>query len=374
MISNSSGIDEIEMHRDDREPNPDTLSRKEGRTIGVPQGNASIHSISSPSDKNHVKNVKISSKNEGNSPRILPELTGMQLKISDHPFKTFVDPLHWWDPTEERAQVSFICQQCAEELWNAVARNMRPRPTIRKLLDIMSVIKCGNQVNRYKISARRDAVFEDYKDDELSGKLWKNPPIRCENGEAKIEIIQGSKVHKQRPFYLHGTKADALRTIIERNLYEFGRFEGCMSSEWCSAPFTVPKPPPADQTSIDAWRLVVDYRALNAATVPDAHPLPSIEEEITKGAKGKLSTVLDLRHGFHQMPLRKEDRHLAAMCTPCGTIQWTVMPMGLKNAPSYVAADDGDYFISEAHGSGFTRILHHLHERPSDCHAVGKKL
>ena len=44
--------------------------------------------------------------------------------------------------------------------------------------------------------------------------------------------------------------------------------------------------------------------------------------------------MLDLRHGFHQMPLRKEDRHLTAMCTPCGTVRWTVMPMGLKNAPS----------------------------------------
>ena len=106
-----------------------------------------------------------------------------------------------------------------------------------------------------------------------------------------------------------------------------------MSSEWCSAPFTVPKSPPADQSSIDAWRLVVDYRAPNAATVPDAHPLPLIEKEVAARAKGKLFTVLDLRHGFHQMPLRKEDRHLPAMCTPCGTVQWTVLPMDLKNAP-----------------------------------------
>ena len=132
----------------------------------------------------------------------------------------------------------------------------------------------------------------------------------------------------------YGTKADALRKIIERNLHEFGWLEGCRSSEWCSAPFTVPKPPPADQSSIDAWHLVVNYRSLNAATVSDAHPLPYIEEEMPKRAKGKLFTVLDLRHGFHPMPLRKEDRHLTAMCAPCGTVQWTVMPMGLKNARS----------------------------------------
>ena len=66
---------------------------------------------------------------------------------------------------------------------------------------------------------------------------------------------------------------------------------------------------------------MVDYRALNAATVPDAHPLPLIEKEIAARAKGKPFTVLDLRHGFHQMSLRKEDRHLTAMCTPCGTVR-----------------------------------------------------
>ena len=93
------------------------------------------------------------------------------------------------------------------------------------------------------------------------------------------------------------------------------------------------KTQPADQCSMDAWPLVVDYRAVNAATVSDAHPLPYIEEEIAKRAKGKLFTLLDLRHGFHQMPLRKENRQLTAMCMPCGTIQGTVMPMGLKNAP-----------------------------------------
>ena len=87
----------------------------------------------------------------------------MQLNSSHHPFKTFTDPLHWWDPTEERAQVSFIRQQCDEEVWKKVAKNMRPRPTIPKLVYIMSVVKCGNQSDEDKISARRDALFEDTK-------------------------------------------------------------------------------------------------------------------------------------------------------------------------------------------------------------------
>ena len=52
-----------------------------------------------------------------------------------------------------------------------MAKNKRPHPTIRKLVDIMSVIKCGNKVDGDMIAARRDAVFESYKDDVLSGTL-----------------------------------------------------------------------------------------------------------------------------------------------------------------------------------------------------------
>ena len=51
-----------------------------------------------------------------------------------------------------------------------------------------------------------------------------------------------------------------------------------------------------------------------------------------KRAKEKLFSLLDLRHGFHQMPLAKSSRRLTCMCSPVGPVQCTYM--GLKNAPS----------------------------------------
>ena len=42
-------------------------------------------------------------------------------------------------------------------------------------------------------------------------------------------------------------------------------------------------------------------------------------------------TVLDLKDGYHQMPLKKEHRHITCMSTPRGTMQWKVLVMGLKN-------------------------------------------
>ncbi len=39
-----------------------------------------------------------------------------------------------------------------------------------------------------------------------------------------------------------------------------------------------------------------------------------------------------MKDGYHQVPLKKEDRHITCMSTLRGTKQWTVLAMGLKNA------------------------------------------
>ena len=66
-----------------------------------------------------------------------------------------------------------------------------------------------------------------------------------------------------------------------------------------------------------------------------------------KRAKGKLFSVLDFNHGFHQMPLAKSSRPLTCMCSRVGPVQWTVMPMGLKNAPSFFERMIEEFLFSE---------------------------
>ena len=43
-------------------------------------------------------------------------------------------------------------------------------------------------------------------------------------------------------------------------------------------------------------------------------------------------SVLDIKDAFHQVPLKNEDRDIKCMFTSKGTMQWTVMVMGLKNS------------------------------------------
>ena len=99
-------------------------------------------------------------------------------------------------------------------------------------------------------------------------------------------------------------------------------------SPWISPAFPVPKKNPGE------WRLVIDYRRLNEATVADRHPLPRIEDILQRQGKFKIWTVFDLKDGFHQIPINESSKHYTCMSTPIGTYQWKVLPMGLKNAPS----------------------------------------
>lgn len=67
----------------------------------------------------------------------------------------------------------------------------------------------------------------------------------------------------------------------------------------------VPKKP--DASSEKKFRMVVDYRKLNKATIADKYPNPEINEVLGQLGNNKLFAVLDLKSGFHQIPLKTSD-------------------------------------------------------------------
>ena len=68
--------------------------------------------------------------------------------------------------------------------------------------------------------------------------------------------------------------------------------------------------------------------------MPDAHPLPLIENVLEKQAKHKIFIIADLSKGFHQIPLHSESGASTAMNSAGKRYQWGVMPMGIKNGPA----------------------------------------
>ena len=80
--------------------------------------------------------------------------------------------------------------------------------------------------------------------------------------------------------------------------------------------------------------MCIDYRALNAQTVTDSFPLPRIDELLARINGARYFSKLDLRDGYHQIPVGDHSRQMTAFTCRYGTFEWHVMPFGLCNAPS----------------------------------------
>ena len=81
-------------------------------------------------------------------------------------------------------------------------------------------------------------------------------------------------------------------------------------------------------------RLCVDYRALNAATYKDSYPLPHIDPCLGSMDGTVWFSTLDLRSGYHNIPIKEADRDKTAFITRRGCFRYKVMPFGLTCAPS----------------------------------------
>ena len=81
-------------------------------------------------------------------------------------------------------------------------------------------------------------------------------------------------------------------------------------------------------------RICIDFRELNAVTVPDPYLMPRIDDITDCLGGAQYLSKMDLQKGFYQVPLRLEDRPQTAFCTPWGKYKYRYMPFGLCNAPA----------------------------------------
>ncbi len=141
----------------------------------------------------------------------------------------------------------------------------------------------------------------------------------------RLQIDAAERPRFTRQYSQPQAKIDAARKIGEE-LLEQGVVEPC-TSNWNSPVLLVPK---KDGT----WRFAIDYRRVNAVTDMDPAAIPNAKLTLHTLGGNRWFTCCDLLSSFWQQPLHPDDRHYTAFSLPgLGQLQWTVVPMGLKNSP-----------------------------------------
>ena len=81
-------------------------------------------------------------------------------------------------------------------------------------------------------------------------------------------------------------------------------------------------------------RFCVDFRKLNQITKKNSYPLPVIDDILAILGKAKYFTSLDLKSGYWQVLMNKEEKEKTAFASHRGLFEFNGMPFGLSNAPA----------------------------------------
>ena len=81
-------------------------------------------------------------------------------------------------------------------------------------------------------------------------------------------------------------------------------------------------------------RMVQDYRYLNEWTIKNNYPLPLISNVLENIGTKKVFTKMDLRWGYNNVRIKKDDEWKVVFTTLEGSFEPTVMFFGLTNSPA----------------------------------------
>ena len=178
----------------------------------------------------------------------------------------------------------------------------------------------GDDLNKLKSLV---SEFSDCFVDPITKKLGLTDLTSC-----KIDTFPDAVPVQKYPYRMAPSHREEMNKIVSQQL-EQQLIEEAKDGAWASPALLVKK-------ASGGFRLVVDYRALNAATIPQVLRVPRLDDVLDSVGETnpQYFTVLDCTQGFHQIPLDPESRSKTGFITPMGKFRYKTMPQGIKNAPA----------------------------------------
>ena len=155
----------------------------------------------------------------------------------------------------------------------------------------------------------------------------------CRSLPQKIRLVDQNKVAcippYRIPYHLQHVVEDYVQKLLAAGVIQ-------KSDSPFSSPLMLVKKANAkpSQPIVEQYRVVHDYRQLNANTVKDSYPMHNLYDLIDKVSQAKVWSVIDLSSGFWNQRLDPESRKYTAFGVPGkGHFEYTRSAQGLCNSP-----------------------------------------
>ncbi|RZB65706.1 Transposon Tf2-9 polyprotein [Glycine soja] len=153
--------------------------------------------------------------------------------------------------------------------------------------------------------------------------IYELPPER--EVEFIIDLVPGANPVSIAPYRMSPVELAEVKAQVQDLLSK--QFVRPSASPWGAPVLLVKK-------KDGSMRMCVDYRQLNKVTIKNKYPLPRIDDLIDQLRGTMVFSKIDLRSGYHQIRVKKEDIPKTAFRTRYGHYEYLVMPFGVTNAPA----------------------------------------
>ncbi|XP_077251803.1 uncharacterized protein LOC143891031 [Tasmannia lanceolata] len=229
-----------------------------------------------------------------------------------------------------RKEVRFTIPDQPQLVYKSLDRNKTP--ALISSLQARRLLKQGCEgylaqvqvvdTSKKKMKLEDVPIVQKYVDvfpDDLPGA----PPNR--ELEFSIELVPGANPISKRPYRMAPIELEELKKQLQE-LLDKGFIRPSVSP-WGAPVLFVKK-------KDGSMRLCIDYRELNNVTIKNKYPLPRIDDLFDQLQGAMYFSKIDLRSGYHQLKVKKEDVPKTAFRTRYGHYEFIVMPFGLTNAPA----------------------------------------
>ena len=139
-----------------------------------------------------------------------------------------------------------------------------------------------------------------------------------------IDITPVAQTYRRVPFHLRKQLDEWIEDYIQKDIIEpvVDKCTDCVSG-------LVVTPKPRNPKEV---RVCGDYRQPNKAVKRERHPIPTVEELMDNMDGAVKYSKVDLKAGYHQIPLAKDSRSITTFTTHQGLFRYKRLPFGINAA------------------------------------------